>query len=107
APAPAGAAPVARDPVVNAAVADAKSLPELVTKLNTVDPALAQSIEGKALVASRTPWGVVIGFGVAWAASKYGLGWDADLCALVSGVAVLAAGYVMRLVTAGPIRGWF
>lgn len=88
-------------------VADAKSLPDLIAKAQAVDPALASQLTPKALAASKTPWGVVAGYAVTWLVSHYGLGWDADTCALVAGVAVLLGSYAMRYVTSSPIGGWF
>lgn len=87
------------------AVAGAKSLPELIDRAQMADPALAKALTGKALIASKTPAGVLLGTGFAYLATKYGLGWDQGLCELVAGGALLAASYVMRYVTAGRITG--
>ena len=90
---------------VNQVVADARSLPELVRGFERTSPDLAKSIEGKSLIASRTPWGVLLAGAIGWAAARYGLGWDSNTVDLVAGLAVLAGGYAMRYVTTGPIRG--
>lgn len=100
-------APVAKDPVVNAVVADAKNLPDLVKKLEVVQPDLAQSIEGKSLIASTTPWGTIAAGVVGWLVARYGLGWSPEFQALVAGFAVVAGSYGMRWISTGPIRGIF
>jgi hypothetical protein len=91
----------------NDAIAAAKDLPSLVTGLQATNPALAQQIEGKALLASKTPWGTLAVSAVSYLASKYGLGWDADTCTLVAGAGLVAGAYAMRYLTAAPISGWF
>jgi hypothetical protein len=93
--------------IVDAAVAEAKSLPELVAKLREADPTLAQALQGKALIASRSPWGTLAVSVLAFLAARLGLGWDTDTCTLIAGVGVIAGGYLMRAVTAAPIRGLF
>lgn len=93
---------------VNEAVAAARTLPDLVTKLNAVDPALAQQIEGKALLASKTPWGTLAATAVAYLATKYSLHWDQGTCELVAGAALLIGAYIMRAISAGgPITSLF
>ena len=94
-------------PAVNAAIKDAQSLPALVATLQTVDPAMAQQIEGKALLASKTPWGTLLTAAVAYVAARYGLGFDQTTDALIAGVGVLVGSYAMRAVTSSPISGWF
>ena len=94
-------------PAVNQAIAAAHDLPSLISELNAVDPALATQIEGKALIASKTPWGTLAAAVVAWAAARYGLGWDADTDALVAGLGLVAGSFAMRAITTSPIAGWF
>ncbi len=89
------------------AVREAKSLPDLVDKLQVVNPTLAQQFVGKSLAASKTPWGTLLLPVVAYAAARYGLGWGPDVDALVAGVAVLVGSYAMRAVTSIPITGLF
>jgi hypothetical protein len=100
-------------PIVNAAVAEAKNLPDLVNKLNAADPALAQQLTGKSLLASKTPYGVMVSGLVAYLVGRWALGWDQQMDELVSGIIVLAGSAVgsiiMRLVTKAPITsltGW-
>lgn len=100
------------DPVqtgaVNAAVAAAKSLPELKATLSAVDPALAKSLTDTALITSKTPWGVLVTYGLTYLAAKYGLGWDPDFIALVAGLGVLGGSYLMRAISSNQrITGWF
>lgn len=85
------------------AIADAGSLPQLVTNLKAVDPGLAQQIEGKSALGSKTLWATPISYGVTFLVSKYGLGWDADTVNLVSGLLALGVAMLMRLFTKGPI----
>ena len=90
---------------VDAAVAAAKDLPDLVHKLDKVAPDLAQQLTGKALLASKTPWGTLLTALIAYAAAKYGLGWDQSTDELVAGVGLLIGAYAMRWVTTSPISG--
>lgn len=70
----------------SAMVRGAKSLPDLVTQAKAIDPQLAESLTEKSLVGSKTVWGPPISFGVIWLGSHYGLGWDDQTCAMISGV---------------------
>ena len=90
----------------NAVVREARSVPDLVGKLQQVDSPLATQIAGKAIVASRTPWGTVLVPAVAWLATRYGLGWSPDLDASIAGVLVLVCSFCMRAITRTPITGW-
>ena len=56
---------------VNAAIATAKSLPNLIANLYALDPALATQLESKTLLASKTPWGTLTAGVVAWVSSRY------------------------------------
>ena len=60
---------------------------------------------GKALIASKSPWGTLAGGGIAWLATRYGFGWDQITCNLVAGVAIVLASYAMRYFTNEPITG--
>jgi hypothetical protein len=91
------------DAAVNTAVADAKSLPQLITTLQTVSPALAQQLTGKSALLSKTPWGTTLITLIAYASSRFGLGWDQDTCALVALLAVFIGSAIMRLFTKAPI----
>ena len=93
--------------LLNQAVADAQSLPDLITKTQAIDPALAKSLEGKSLLASKSPWGTILLAIIGWLVSRYGLGWPPDVQALVSGACVLAGSYAMRYVTSARITGLF
>jgi hypothetical protein len=91
----------------DAAIRAAQSLPELVENLRAVDPALAQQITGKTLIASKSPWGTFAVAAVAYLSSKYGLGWSEGVDELVAGGGILLGAYLMRLVTSAPIAGIF
>jgi hypothetical protein len=91
--------------IIDQAVGAARSLPDLVSRLRQVDPTIADQLLAKPLLASRSPWGVALAFGVTWASAKLGLGWDADTCTLVGGLGAVAGAYVMRWFTSRPIAG--
>lgn len=99
----AGAPTTPRDQVV----ASAKDLPDFIRKATAFDPDTAAKWTGKALLASKTPWGTLAVPLVAYLASRYGFGWDDSTCALVAGAGVLVGSYLMRLVTELPITGIF
>lgn len=90
---------------VDRVIADAKSLPDLIDKIKAVDPSLAESISGKALIQSKTPWGTLAAAIIGWAVARYGLGWDQNVVDLTAGLFVLAGSYVMRYVTKARITG--
>jgi hypothetical protein len=74
----------------NQVIADAKSLPGLLTTAKTVDPALFTALTGSN---DKAVWLAPATSAVAWVASRYALGWDQDACslvALVGGSIVLA-----------------
>ena len=96
---------IAPAPEVNNAVAFANSLPDLIGKLDDIQPGLAAQLESKPLLASRSPWGTLAVTAVAWAVAKYGLGWDEATQQIVAGVAILVGSYAMRLITKQPIAG--
>lgn len=104
--------------LINDAVKAAQDMPHLVAMLQTADPTLAQQIEGKSLVASKTPWGTLVCSAVAFFATKYGLActaavttncWSNDTVDLVGGLAAmggaLVGSYIMRSITSAPITG--
>lgn len=88
-------------------IADAKDLPSLIAAAQQSDPALAQALTGKALVASKTLWGNIVGLLVSWAVTRYGLGWSPDTSALVTGLIVIATTAALRAISSGPITGLF
>jgi hypothetical protein len=90
---------------VNAAIRAAQGLPSLIANLTMVDPALAQQLETKPLVASKTVWGTSLAGPISWASARYGLGWGADTSALVAGIVVTGASILFRLMTKQPIAG--
>ena len=116
---------------INSAVSAAKDVPDLIAKLNAIDPALGQQLAGKGLAWSKTPWGTLAGTAIGWAIPHYGLAcaavafgataaaaaaqttgcWSDDTVNTIEGVGVvigtLVGSYVMRWVTNSPIAGWF
>lgn len=95
------ATPAIRDQLVK----DAQSVPDLIARAQTADPQLAQQLQGKALLTSKTPWGTLAVAAVAYASAKWGFGWDEGTVDLVAGLGLLAGAYLMRAITASPIAG--
>lgn len=89
---------------INEVIKAAQDLPSLVTTMKVVDPALADALVPKALLLSKSPWGALLGGVIGWAVTKYGLGWDQNTIDLVTGVGVLAGGYLIRIFTSAPIN---
>lgn len=113
---PQPAAPTFKDPVKNAvvnnAVKAAQDLPDLVAKLKAIDPSLAAQLTGKALAASRSPWGVFLALLISWIGAKYGFHLekvmistdpDVSLAQIIDAGCVILGSYVMRYVTTSPI----
>jgi hypothetical protein len=92
---------------VNEAIAAANSLPNLIANLHALNPELADQLESKPLLASRSPWGTLAAGVIAWASTRYGFGFDETTCSLVSGIAVLIGSYSMRAITKKPVAGIF
>jgi ABC-type methionine transport system permease subunit len=93
--------------LINDAVATAKNLPDLVTKVQRVDPAIAQAIEGKSLISSKTPIGIFLATGLGYLSVRYGFGWSDHDCELFSAVILLVSSYAMRYISAARITGIF
>lgn len=90
---------------VTNAIIGAKSLPDIVNKLQVVDPELAEQIEGKALIYSKTMWGGILTPVLTALVAKFGLGWDANTILLVEGAIVSIGTVVFRYLTTSPIAG--
>lgn len=101
------AAPTPESDTRNRIIANAKDLPSLIQTAKAVDPDLAASLTPKALLASKSVWGSAASLMVGWAVTKWGLGWDADTCALVTGLLVMGVTAALRAVTRSPIGGVF
>lgn len=93
------------------AVKAAQDLPALVDALKTVNPDLAEQIQGKGLVFSKTVLGHLIIGVVTLFLVKYGVNWDNAFQVQVLGALALSAqfvwGIVGRLITKSPITGIF
>lgn len=81
-------------------IASAVSLPDLIAKAETLDPAMANKLKGQATAASATPVGALVGGAVGLVVTRYGLGWDAATVNLVSGTLILVGGYIAHWVQA-------
>lgn len=99
--------PVVKGAITNVVIAAAQDVPQLVAGLETVDPAMADAIKGKALLASKTPWGVLLAGVASWAVSHYGLGWNATTTDMMAGAGVLLGSYLMRYISPARITGIF
>lgn len=84
-------------------IGEAKNLPDLIAKAETADPALARQLTGKSLFAAKSPPFIVIASVLAWASSKWGLGWDESVVDTITLCVGVIAAYVMRYVTDTPI----
>lgn len=93
------AASAFRDQIIK----DAQSAPDLIEKAKMLDPALAKALTGKALVASKSVWGNAAALIVSWMVTRYGLQWDDDTCALVTGLITMAVTIGVRALTSQPI----
>ena len=92
-------APSIRDRIIS----DAKDLPSLIAQAEVFDPELAKALVGKALLASKSVYGPAIGAVISWAVTRYGLAWDDNTSAIVTGGIIVLVSAAIRLVTAGPI----
>lgn len=101
------APPTAKSENRNAVIATARDLPSLLNTARTMDPQLAESLTPKALLASKTVYGSAVSLVVGWAVTKWGLGWDADTCALVTGILTLGVTAALRTISRSPIGGLF
>ena len=88
-------------------IAEARSLPDLIAKAKNFDPVLADQLTTKAAIGSKSLWGGLVTFGVTWAVAKWGLGLDANTCALVSGLISYGIGFIVRRFTDPRTTGFF
>lgn len=104
--------------VVDRAVNAAQDVPDLISRWETIAPELAAQLKPKALAASKTPWGTIVGTILGWAIPHYGLActavvttkcWSPDTVTYVTGFGVILGtmlgAYVMRYISGTPISG--
>lgn len=101
------AQPLTNTPAVNAAISAAQDLPSLISGLSAINPELANQLQGKALIASKTVWGVILGMLLAHLAGKYGLNLPADDISYVDGGVVILLTTIFRSISTAPITSWF
>lgn len=113
-------------PVINptaahdAVVRAAQDVPSLLAGLAVLDPALSKQLTGKPLAQSTAPLGPLVGLGVGWFVSHYGLACTAvaaagcwtqgttdTVSAMVLAVCTVAGAYLGRLFASAPINGLF
>jgi len=92
-------------PIINTAIAQARSLPGLIANLQHINPDLVAQLETKPLLASRTVWGTLLAWGIGWLTTRYGLDWPTETCGLVAGACMWAASIALRWITKGPVAG--
>jgi len=80
-------AAVVRDEIIR----QASSAEDLLHKAQASDPELVKQLTSKPLLASKTIWGTLIALVLSYLVTRFGLGLDADLQALISGCIVMAA----------------
>ena len=88
------------------AVAMSKDIPDLISKAQTFDPALASKWTGTALIQSKTVWGAAIALVLTAIAKRYTLGWDQNTVDIVAGLIDLGIIAGLRKITDTPITGW-
>jgi hypothetical protein len=91
--------------IIDEAVAEARSLPDLINRLEQLDPALALQLTGKALIYAKTPWGALASGIIGFLVAHYSLGFDPATTNFVAGLSVLVGSYIMRYITSVPITG--
>jgi hypothetical protein len=96
-------------PIAQEAIKDAQTGAELIKNLEAVDPALAQSLIPKGLLAARTPYVQVLVTIISAISVKYAIGLDDQTeqiiaCAIVAG-ATWVSSLIMRYITRQPIAG--
>lgn len=82
---------------------EAHNVPSLIALAAADDPVLAQALIGKALVASKSVWGPLVGAALSWVVTRYGLAWDESTSAEVTGGIILVVSAAIRMVTVAPI----
>lgn len=95
-----------RRKAIDAAIAQSNSKPELIGHLERAGAGdVAESLEGKALIAARSPWGVLIAYAIGALLGRYGLNLEPEHTQILAGAFVLVGGFGMRLITRAPITG--
>lgn len=72
-------------------IADAKDVPSLLTAAQTADPEMYAVLTGGGMWRKYVKIGAA---GVAWVATKFGLGWDADTCTAIAGFLLVVGAYI-------------
>lgn len=94
-------------PLLAPAITVVPTVSPFIPVAESVAEAIDPGITGKALIASKTPWGVLAAYGIAFLGAHFGLGLDADTTGVVAGAAVLVGSYAMRYITTDTITGIF
>lgn len=88
-------------------VAQSRDFPDLVSKAETFDPELAKKFTGKAMLASKTFWGMLAVTVLSQLVVHFNLGWNQEFVNLVAGAIVLATAVGLRMISEHPITGLF
>lgn len=87
----------------NAAVSAANDVPTLIAGLKAVDSPLADQLQAKSLIGSKTFWAPIVTHAVTWAVGYWGLQWDAATTEAVAGLISWALMVAARYVARSPI----
>ena len=85
-------------------ISEARNTPELIAKAKRYDPKFAEQLIGKSLWQSKSPPVTILAAIIAWAASRYALGWDDETVNTVTFCVLAVVSYGMRYITASPIN---
>lgn len=84
-------------------IADAQNAASLLAAAETQDPMLAQFLQGKSLIGSKTMWYPLVSWGVVTGSAYFGMGLDASTAmAIASGISYMIM-LAVRLITSTPI----
>jgi len=86
-------------------IASANGTIDLIKKAEKSDPDLAASLKAKSLIGSKSVWAPLATWLVSLAATKLGLGLDADTSAEISSLLAYVVVVICRYVTRSPIGG--
>lgn len=68
--------------------------------------AVVPELKAKALLASKTVWGMAIATIVSGLVAHYHLAWDEPTSQAVAGLIEMGAAIALRRITTGPVSGW-
>jgi hypothetical protein len=84
-------------------IRQAQDKQDLIRLAASYAPDLAKALVGKSLISSKSVYGPIVGAGVSWFATRYGLGWDDETSATITGAVIFVVSAVLRAMTSAPI----